>query len=49
MILEPEPVEQALLHHEALAHHGQILHGECLPGESRSGAVHEEFFNGIRH
>jgi hypothetical protein len=25
MILEPKRVEQALLHHETLAHHGQIL------------------------
>jgi hypothetical protein len=25
MILEPELIEQALLHHETLAHHGPIL------------------------
>jgi hypothetical protein len=48
VILEPELIEQALLHHQTLAHHGPILHQACPIRESRSAANHEEFFNEIR-
>jgi hypothetical protein len=34
---------------ETLAHHGLILRRECLIRESRSAAIHEEFFNKICH
>jgi len=44
VILEPKLIEQALLHHETLAHHGPILRWECPIRASRPAANHEEFF-----
>jgi hypothetical protein len=34
MVLKPERVEQALLHHETLAHHARSSCRECLIRES---------------
>src|SRR5687767_4976610 len=39
--------EQALLHHETLAHPGPILRRECLIRESGSASNHDQFFNEI--
>jgi hypothetical protein len=47
MVLEPKPIEQALLHHHPRAHHRRIPRRSLTAAESHSTIDHEGFFNKI--